>query len=136
MLLCINLKTTIFATMKNLLWIIIIPLLLGCSTTKIIEVPVEKIKIEYRDKLIHDSIYNLDSIYIKEKGDTVYSEKYKYIYKYKIEKDTVLITDSIPVVTTVEVIKEVNNLKKWQKALMGFGAAFIALGIFKVKKLL
>jgi hypothetical protein len=46
----------------------------------------------------------LDSVYVKEKGDTVLIEKYKYLYRDKLVRDTMYIskTDSIQVPYPVE----------------------------------
>lgn len=46
----------------------------------------------------------LDSVYVKEKGDTVLIEKYKYLYRDKLVRDTMYISkvDSIQVPYPVE----------------------------------
>lgn len=53
-----------------------------CSCRTVKYVPVETIKVDttYINKLQRDSIYLLDSVYIKEKGDTVFIEKGRIIY--------------------------------------------------------
>lgn len=84
--------------MKNILLIIFIFLFISCTSTKLVEVPVDKVRIEYRDRLKIDTIIKQDSTIIKDKGDTVFLEKYKYIYKIKERKDTINLTDTITVV--------------------------------------
>ena len=83
-------------------------------------VPVETIKTEYitRDSLRIDSTYVHDSIFIREKQDTVFKDVYKYIYKYQYitTTDTVIKTDSIQVPYPVE-----KQLTKWQQIKMDFG---------------
>lgn len=121
--------------MKNLILILILGIIVSCcKSTKYIEVPVDRVKIEYRNSVSIDTIYRNDSTIIREKGDTVFLEKYKYIYKVKELKDTVNITDTITVVNTVEVTKEVNKLYNWQVGLMVFGVVAIALGGYKLIK--
>ena len=121
--------------MKNLILILVLGIIVSCcKSTKYIEVPVDRVKIEYRNSVSIDTIYRNDSTIIREKGDTVFLEKYKYIYKVKELKDTVNITDTITVVNTVEVTKEVNKLYNWQVGLMVLGAAAIALGGYKLIK--
>ena len=121
--------------MKNLILILILGIIVSCcKSTKYIEVPVDRVKIEYRNSVSIDTIYRNDSTIIREKGDTVFLEKYKYIYKVKELKDTVNITDTITVVNTVEVTKEVNKLYNWQVGLMVLGGAAIALGGYKLIK--
>ena len=57
--------------------ILLIPLLLvlslftGCKI-KTVLVPVDRVKIEYRDRLRVDSVYNRDTVNIYERGDTVF----------------------------------------------------------------
>ena len=121
--------------MKNLILILVLGIIVSCcKSTKYIEVPVDRVKIEYRNSVSIDTIYRNDSTIIRESGDTVFLEKYKYIYKVKELKDTVNITDTITVVNTVEVTKEVNKLYNWQVGLMVLVGAAIALGGYKLIK--
>ena len=121
--------------MKKLLLAILLGILLsGCAATKYVEVPVDRVKIEYRDRVSIDTLYRNDSTIIREKGDTIFLEKYKYIYRVKELKDTVNVTDTITVVKTVEVTKEVNKLYNWQVGLMVLGGVAIALGGYKLIK--
>ena len=121
--------------MKNLILILILGIIVSCcKSTKYIEVPVDRVKIEYRNSVSIDTIYRNDSTIIRENGDTVFLEKYKYIYKVKELKDTVNITDTITVVNTVEVTKEVNKLYNWQVVLMTLGAFAIVILLYGVIK--
>lgn len=121
--------------MKKLLLAVLLGILLsGCASTKYVEVPVDRVKIEYRDRVSIDTLYRNDSTIIREKGDTVFLEKYKYIYRVKELKDTINVTDTITVVKTVEVTKEVNKLHNWQVGLMVLGGAAIALVGYKLIK--
>ena len=95
-----------------LLAILVVFLLTGCKT-KTVLVPVEKVKIEYRERLRVDSIYNRDTIQIYKKNDTIYYEKIRWRERFKIDTVSVVKVDSIPY--KVEVVKEVNKLTKWQK---------------------
>ena len=118
--------------MKNILLVILIFLFISCTSTKLVEVPVDKVRIEYRDRLKIDTIIKTDSTIIKDKGDTVFLEKYKYIYKIKERKDTINLTDTITVVQKVEIKEEVNHLHNWQIILMIIGGSTIALGLYKL----
>jgi hypothetical protein len=40
------------------------------------------------EKLIRDSVFVRDSVYVQEKGDTIYKYKDKYVYVYKNRVDT------------------------------------------------
>ncbi len=85
----------------------------GCKT-RIVHVPVESVRTEYKDRLWRDSVYLHDSVLIKIKGDTVWLEKYKYLYRDKILRDSVFVSDTIQVPYPVEVEKEVNRLSSFQ----------------------
>lgn len=114
--------------------VLLLVLICSCTTTKYVEVPVEKIRTEYIDKIKYDSIYSQDSIYIREKGDTIFKDSYKYLYKYKYIKDTLNTTDTITVTKPIEIEKEVNKLYAWQVLLMILGGVAIALGGYKLIK--
>ena len=120
---------------KFILALLLCIILIGCKTAQQY-VPVENTKIEYINKINIDTCFIRDSIYVREKNDTIYLEKYKYIYKNKIFRDTVIVNDTIPIIHTVEVTKEINVIKNWQIALMVLGGAFIVILLFKIKKLL
>ena len=98
---------------KILLFAVIATLLYSCKSIKY--VPVETTKTEYRDKIIRDSVTRYDSVYMKEKGDTLILERYRYLYKNSIIRDTTIIRDTIQVSYPVEVIKQVKvPLSGWQ----------------------
>lgn len=130
---------------KKVSWCIMLApfmcLLLVCSCRTVKYVPVETIKIDttYINKLQRDSIYMLDSVYVKEKGDTVLIEKYKYLYRDKLVRDTLYMakTDSIQVPYPVE-----KELTRWQQFRMDFGGwamcivviSILILIVYKIKK--
>jgi hypothetical protein len=92
--------------------ILIVFLLTGCKTETVL-VPVEKVKIEYKDRLRIDSVYNRDTVNIYERGDTVYLQTIKWRERFKFDTVSVVRVDSIPY--PVEVVREVNVLTKWQR---------------------
>lgn len=116
-------------------------LLLVCSCRTVKYVPIETVKVDttYINKLQRDSIYMLDSVYVKEKGDTVLIEKYKYLYRDKLVRDTMYISkaDSIQVPYPVE-----KELTRWQQFRMYFGGwamcivviSILILIVYKIKK--
>ncbi|MDR0367614.1 MAG: hypothetical protein LBH82_00555 [Bacteroidales bacterium] len=84
-----------------------------CKTPQYI--PIESTKIEYRDKIVKDSVFCYDSIFVKDKGDTLIFERYKYLYPDKIVRDSIFISDTIKVPYPVEVVKQVKApLSSWQ----------------------
>ena len=125
--------------MKRLILLFAIFVFFGCTKTVYIPVTNTITEIEYRDKLVRDSIYLSDSVLIERKGDTVYNTKIKYKYISKYVKDTVNILDSIYIEKPIEVVKEVNRLTKWQRwrlnllwVLMAGGLVYV---IIKIKRL-
>lgn len=108
----------------------IIALLFAVSCTSTRYVPVESVRteIEYRDRLQTrtDSIHITDSIYIKEKGDTILIERWRTQYRDRLVTDTatvfVSVTDSIQVPYPVP-----TPLTSWQKFKQDVGG--IAIGV-------
>ena len=122
--------------MKRLILLFAIFVFFGCTKTVYIPVTNTITEIEYRDKLVRDSIYLSDSVLIERKGDTVYNTKIKYKYISKYVKDTVNILDSIYIEKPIEVVKEVNRLTKWQRwrlnllwVLMAGGLVYVIIKI-------
>ena len=118
--------------LKTLFLLLFLTTIISCTTTKIVEVPVETIKTEYIEQVKYDSIYSKDSIYIMQKGDTIYNNKIQYLYKYKYLRDTINIIDTIPKIVTVKDTQYVNQLYTWQKLLIVIGIGFILYWIIKL----
>lgn len=118
--------------LKTLFLLLFLTTIVSCTTTKIVEVPIETIKTKYIEQVKYDSIYSKDSIYIMQKGDTIYNNKVQYLYKYKYLRDTINITDTIPKIVTVKDTQYVNQLYTWQKILIVIGIGFILYWIIKL----
>lgn len=75
----------------------------SCSTQY---VPVESVRYDsvFFEKIRKDSIFVQDSVFIRQKGDTVFKDKFHVVYKYVLQRDTMLTVrrDSIPVPVPVE----------------------------------
>lgn len=134
MLLCKSFTLFNFVVMKHFIIICTLISLIGCTTTKYVEVPIEKTKIEYKDRLSIDTVIQHDSTIITMLGDTVYLEKYKYIYKVKELRDTINITDTTTVTKPIEVIKEINKLYTWQIVLMVLGGVSVIMLVYLIIK--
>ena len=61
--------------------------LCGCRTEY---VPVESVRYDtvMIEKLMRDSVFVRDSVYLQEKGDTIYKYKDRFVYVYKNRVDT------------------------------------------------
>lgn len=115
--------------MSRILPVIFILLLFSCKTryvTQTVEVPV--IHVETRVDTVRDSVERHDSVTVYTKGDTVFSEKMRYVTKWRERSKIVNTTDTLykvvekPVPVYVE-----KELTKWQKIRMGLGGVAMAL---------
>ena len=72
--------------MKNVMLLFLL-LLCGCRTEY---VPIESVRYDsvMIEKLMRDSVFVRDSVYLKEKGDTVFKYKDRFVYVYKNRVDT------------------------------------------------
>lgn len=95
-----------------------------CGCKSIQYVPVETIKTDsiYISKVLVDSVYTRDSVYLEAKGDTIFKQEFKYIYKYKSLVDTIysIQVDSIRVPFPVE-----KQLSRWEKIKLDMGGVAI-----------
>ena len=119
----------------GIMWVIVL-LLVGCKQTEYVTMPsVERDSI-YITKTERDSLFVRDSVFVKDKGDTVFVEKWKTIYKSRVSTDTMYIerTDSIPY--PVEVIVEKKYIPEWMWRITLFGVACAVLvGVKVVRKI-
>lgn len=118
--------------MKTIIYILTILLASAiCSCRSVEYVPLETIKHDttYINKLIKDSIYLKDSVYIHSKNDTVFVEKYKYKYIDKVVRDTsyVVKSDTISVPYPVE-----KRLTRWQQLKLDIGGISIGIIIITI----
>ena len=119
-------------TLKTLFLLLFLTTIISCTTTKIVEVPIETVKTEYIEQVKYDSIYSKDSIYIIQKGDTIYNNKVQYLYKYKYLRDTVNVTDTIPKIVTIKDVQYTNQLYTWQKILIVIGIGVVLYWVIKL----
>lgn len=100
-------------------------------------VPVESIRYDsvFFEKIQKDSIFIKDSVFIQEKGDTVFKNKYKTVYKYVLQRDTMFTVrvDSIPVPYPVEKKRTWWEQTKIDLATMAFVVVVIILLHFLIK---
>ena len=96
----------------------IVCLLCGCKQVQY--VPVEKVRLDsiYLTQIQRDSIYKYDSIYVRDKGDTVFVDRYRYLFVDKLRRDTMYISriDTLRVPYPVE-----KELTRWQQFRLDVG---------------
>lgn len=95
--------------MKKALFVVLTAfLLIGCVSTRY--VPVETVRTEYITKsdtfIKHDSIMHKDSVFVHQKGDTLWLEKWHTRYVERLQKtivtDTMIQCDTIRIPYPVE----------------------------------
>ena len=127
---------------KALFFILTVFLLMGCVSTRY--VPIETVRKEYITKtdtfVRYDSIIHKDSVYVRQKGDTIWIEKWQTRYiervKERIKTDTIMHQDSIQVPYPVE--KQLSFFQRlavdwFLYSLIALAVLFIVL-LFKIKK--
>ena len=124
--------------MKKLVFVFVLVFVLtGCATTRQVQV-VERVQKDtlYLNHIQYDSIY-VDNWQLTDRSkDTIYVEKVRLEYKYKLLRDTVRIVqiDTIPVIREVEVVKTekyVPSIYKWSLGICIVLIILIVLSIVK-----
>lgn len=113
--------------MKTLPWIVCAWLLIGCRSVELVPYAVETVRTEWRDRLVRDSVVLHDSVHVKERGDTVWMERWHTVYRDRTVLDTVVRTDSIPVPYPVE--RELGRWEQFRLDVGGYAITVVALGI-------
>jgi hypothetical protein len=96
--------------MKNVMLLFLL-LLCGCRTEY---VPVESVRYDslFFSKLIRDSVY------VRDRGDTVFKYKNKYVYVYKDRVDTFFVYRDKEIQVPVPVERK---LSWWERVKLDFG---------------
>lgn len=122
-------------------------LLAGCKTTEYVPIEVMKTDSIYITKVKVDSIVSRDSIFINTytKGDTIFVDKEKFIYRYKdrLRTDTMIVekVDSICYTKTIEVERTLSWWESLKQEIGGFAIGIaialilLILGNFFIKKI-
>lgn len=105
------------------LLVFILYMMASCRTEYI---PIESVRYDsvFLEKIQKDSIFVKDSVYIRQKGDTVFKDKFIVVYKERLLRDTMLTvkTDSIPVPVPVE-----KKRTWWEQTKIDFATIAIQL---------
>lgn len=103
---------------KYVLTTLLLLVVWSCRTTEYVPVEVIKSDTTYINKVKRDSIYQLDSVYILERGDTILITKTKYLYKDRLVRDTVYRSrvDSVQVPYPVK-----RQLTRWEQFRLDVG---------------
>ena len=116
---------------KTIIFFTLVLLCCACGTIKY--VPVESVKTEYKHIATTDSVFLRDSIFVKEKGDTLIIEKYRYLYRDRTLHDSVIVKDTLRIPYPIEKIKEVKApLSGWQNFQIWYGRIALICALFFV----
>ena len=100
--------------------------LTGCSSHRPLQVAEHLTRdTVYINKLHYDSIYIDHWQKVYQQSDTIYLDRTKYEYRYRLLRDTIYKTqiDSIPVIREVEVVREVRHVP----AIYRFSLAIVVI---------
>ena len=135
------LNMTLLGKISKISVIFMLIMLTGCKTTYI---PVETVRTE-TERVVdiqRDSIYVLDSVFVREAHDTVYITKWRTEYKEALRVDTFNVQRVDTLNTIVEVEKKLTRVQRL-KMDVGAGVLYavpilLAVGLFvlyrKLKK--
>ena len=93
------------------------------------EVPSIKTEKEYIDRWRRDSVYIKDSVMVMVKGDTIVKDRWRVVWKEKLIKDTIYVSNTD---TLYKVIETERELTKWQRTKMSLGETMIIFIIIAV----
>lgn len=118
-------------SLVGMVLLLLLAMLASCKTTRYVSVPeYHKEYINRTDTFLRsDTLYKLDSVVVRQQGDTTVIEKIRwqnrFVNVYKVKTDTIIKTDSVRVPYPVE-----KKLSKWQQLRMDFGGwAMLVLGL-------
>lgn len=108
--------------MKNVMLLFL--LLLCCCRTEY--VPVESVRYDsvMVEKLMRDSVFVRDSVYLQEKGDTIYKYKDRFVYVYKNRVDTFFAEKIREIEVPVPVERK---LTWWERVKLNYAEWVIAM---------
>lgn len=103
------------------LWLLFLLAVLSLASCKQVQyVPVETVRLDsiYLTQTLRDSIVRYDSVYVRDKGDTVFVDRYRYLFVDKLRRDTMYISriDTLRVPYPVE-----KELTRWQQFRLDVG---------------
>ena len=89
----------------------------SCSTSRHVTQLVERTSVDtvYLSNVQYDSIYIDNRQKVYQQSDTIYLDRTKYEYRYRLLRDTIYKVqhDSIPIIREVEVVREIPRKHNW-----------------------
>ena len=112
-----TLKSNIMKWYHYFILLLVLYFFCGCRTQYI---PIESVRYDslFFSKVINNTIYVKDSVYIHEKSDTVFVDKNKYLYVYKDRVDTFFVYRDKEIQVPVPIERK---LTWWERLKVDFG---------------
>lgn len=107
------------------------PCFFSCGA-RIVEVPVERVRTEYKTIHTIDTIHTTDSVKLTQSGDTIFVESIRYKERIKTRVDTILKVDTIQVVKVVDAGRRANIFAPF-RLLPWVALAVVLFVLFVVK---
>lgn len=106
-----------------ILLFVLVTFLCGCRTEYI---PIESVRYDsvMIEKLMCDSVFVRDSVYLQEKGDTIYKYKDRFVYVYKNRVDTFFAEKIREIEVPVQVERK---LSWWERVKLEYAERVIAV---------
>jgi hypothetical protein len=95
------------------LTLIVLTIFVNCSP-KIVPVTDVRVDSVYIAQYQRDTIYERDSVLVYTLADTIYKEKYRYVYRDRFVTDTLWRERGDTINTIVEVEKRLSRIEEWQ----------------------
>ena len=119
-------KSTLLALETLFIALLSALVLTGCASHRPLQVAEHVTRdTVYINKLHYDSIYIDHWQKVYQQSDTIYLDRTKYEYRYRLLRDTIYKTqiDTIPVIREVEVVREVRHVP----AIYRFSLAIVVI---------
>ena len=112
--------------MKWYLYLILLLIMYFFCECRTEYVPIESVRYDsvMIEKLMRDSVFVRDSVYLQEKGDTVFKYKDRFVYVYKIRVDTFFAEKIREVEVPVPVERK---LTWWERVKLNYAEWVIAV---------
>lgn len=119
-------------TMKAIkLLVVVCALVLCCGCrTRYIEVPIEKIRTEYKTQHTSDTIMITDSVKVTQRADTLIIERVRYRDRVAVRTDTVVRTDTLTNTKVIEVPTQRRTPRRFGAFTALFGASLLVLMLY------
>ena len=96
---------------KALFLLFVLTLFVNCAQRV---VPIESVRVDsvYSARYERDTIYERDSVTIYAQSDTIYKDRYKYVYRDRVLRDTIYKSERDTVTNVVEVERNLTGMEE------------------------